>query len=76
MRQKIASLILAAFEMGCISGLTWMAIYAECKRHKAEKALSKAELECAAYRFCDYVKGLRIKDLEKELEELKAKEEA
>jgi hypothetical protein len=76
MRHKIANLILAALEMGCIAGLTGMAIYAECKRHKAEKALSEAELECATYRFCDYVKGLKIKDLEKELEELKKKGEA
>ena len=73
MRQKIGNLIVTVLEIGGIVCLAGIAIDAEWKRHKAEKALSAAELECAAYRFCDYVKGLKIKDLEKELEELKKK---
>lgn len=76
MRQKIANLIVTALEVGCITGLTGIAINAEWKRHKAEKAKTKAEFECSVYKFCDYVNGLKIKNLEKELEELKKKGEA
>ena len=76
MRQKIGNLIVAALEIGGIAGLAGIAIDAECKRHKAEKAKSKAEFECAVYKFCDYVNSIKIKDLEKELKELKAKEKA
>lgn len=73
MRQKIANGIVTLLEVGCITGLTGIAIVAEWRRHKAEKAKSSAELECAIYKFNDYVKSIVIKDLEKELEELKAK---
>ena len=76
MRQKIGNLIVTALEIGSIVGLTGIAINAEWKRHKAEKAKSEAELECAVYKFCDYVKGITIKNLEKELKELKAKGKA
>lgn len=76
MRQKIGNLIVAVLEIGSIVGLTGIAIHAEWKRHKAEQAKSDAELECAIYKFCNYMDGIKIKNLEKELEELKAKEEA
>lgn len=76
MRQKIANGIVTVFEVGCVIGLIASAVDAELKRHKAEKAKEKAELECAIYKFCDYVNCIKIKNLEKELEELKAKEEA
>lgn len=76
MRQRIGNLIVTVLEMGCIAGLTGIAINAGWKRHKAEKAKSQAELECAIYKFNDYVKGLVLEDLKKELEELKAKGEA
>ena len=39
-----------------------------------EKALADAELKCAVYDFRCYVRGITIERLEKELEELKAKE--
>ena len=76
MRQKIGILIVTALEICGIAGLTGFAINAECKRHKAEKAKSKAECECAVYKFCDYINSIKIRDLEKELKELKAKEKA
>lgn len=76
MRQKIGNLIVTAVEIGGILCLTGIAINAEWKRHKAEKALSKAELKSTIYEFCNYMDGIKIKDLEKKLEELKAKEEA
>lgn len=76
MRQKLANFIVTAFEIGSIVCLTGIAINAECKRHKAEKALSKAELKATIYEFCNYMDDIKIKHLEKELEELKAKEEA
>lgn len=76
MRQKIVNGIVTLLEVGGIACLTGIAVNAEWKRHKAEKALSEAELECAIYKFCDYVNSRKIKDLEKELEELKAKGKA
>lgn len=76
MRQKIANFIVTVIEIGCITGLTGIAINAEWKRHKAEKALSDAELKCAIYDLGYYVRGITIEHLEKGLEELKAKEEA
>lgn len=76
MRQKIANFIVTVLEIGGIAGLVGVAINAEWKRHKAENAKLDAELAAAIWKFNDYVKGLRIKDLEKELEELRAKEEA
>lgn len=76
MRQKIANLIVTVLEIGSIAGLTGIAINAEWKRRKAEKALSDAEFRCSIYEFHDYVRNLKIKDLEKELEELKKKGEA
>ena len=76
MRQKIANFIVAALEVGSIVCLTGVAINAEWKRHKAEKALSEVELECAIHEFGECVKDLKIKSLEKELEKFKAKEEA
>lgn len=76
MRQRIGNLIVAVLEVGSIAGLTGIAIYAEWKRHKAEQAKSEAELKATIYEFCNYMDGIKIKNLEKELEELKAKEEA
>lgn len=73
MRQKIGNWIVTALEIGCITGLTGIAIHAECKKHKAEKARTKAELKASIYEFCSYMDGIKIKNLEKELEELKAK---
>lgn len=74
MRQKIANFVVTALEIGSIVCLTGAAINAELKRHKAEKALADAELKCAVYDFRCYVRGITIERLEKELEELKAKE--
>lgn len=76
MRLKIAKLVIAAFEIGGIACLTGIAINAECKRHKAEKAKSEAELKATIYEFCNYMDNIKIKDLEEQLEELKAKGEA
>lgn len=76
MRQKIGNLIVTALEIGGIACLAGIAIDAEWKRHKAEKAKEEAELECAIYKFNGYVKKLVIEDLKKELEELKNKGEA
>ena len=76
MRQKIANLIVTALEIGCVTCLTGIAINAEWKRHKAEKALSDAKLKCAIYDLGYYVRGITIEHLEKELEELKAEKEA
>lgn len=76
MRQKIANCIVTLLEVGGIACLTGIAINAEWKRHKAEKAKSEAELECAIYKFNDYVKKLVIDDLKEELEELKKTKEA
>ena len=74
MRQKIANFIVTALEIGGVACLTYVAAHAEWKRHKAESKLEDVELECAIHKFNDYVKGIVIKDLKKELEELKAKE--
>lgn len=76
MRQKIANLIVTALEVGCITGLTGIAISAEWKRHKAEKALERAEWKCTVQEFCNFMDQRKIKDLKKELEELKKKEKA
>ena len=76
MRQKIANYILAALEIGGITCLAGLAINAECKRHKADKALADAKLMCAFYDLGYYVRGITIEHLEKELEELKAEKEA
>lgn len=76
MRQKIGNLIITVLEVGCITGLTGLAINAEWKRHQAEKARSVAEFEASTWKFCNYMDSIKIKNLEKELEELKAKEEA
>lgn len=75
MRQKIGNLIVTAIEIGGVIGLTGIAINAEWKRHKAEKALSGTKLKCAIYEFGYGVRGITIKRLEKELEELKKKKE-
>lgn len=76
MRQKLANLIVTVFEIGGVLCLTGIAVNAEWKRHKAEKALSEVELRCAIFDLDRCVKGIKIKHLEKELEELKAKGEA
>lgn len=76
MRQKIGNFIVTVLEIGSIIGLTGIAVNAEWKRHKAEKAKSEAEFKCDIYEFCNYMDGIKIKNLEKELEELKKQEEA
>lgn len=76
MRQRIVNYIVTALVAGGISCLTGIAVNAEWKRHKAEKALSAANLKCAIYEFCNYMDKGTIKILEKELEELKSKEKA
>lgn len=73
MRQKIGNLIVTVFEIGGIACLAGVAINAECKRHKAEKARSAAELEASIWKFCNYMDSIKIKNLEKELEEFKEK---
>ena len=73
MRYKIGNFMVTAFEIASIACLAGIAINAEWKRHKAEKALSEAKLNCTINEFCNYVKSLKIEDLEKELEELKRK---
>lgn len=74
MRQKIANFIVTALEIGGAACLTYIAAHAEWKRHKAESELEDVKLACAVHEFGEYVKDLKIKSLEKKLEELKAKE--
>lgn len=74
MRQKIANFIVTALEIGGVACLTGIAAHAEWKRHKAEKELEDVKLACVINEFDAYVKSLKIKSLEKKLEELKAKE--
>lgn len=76
MRTKIGNWIVTALEVIGIAGLTGIAVNAECKRHKAEKAKEKAELEADIYKFISYMDGIKIKDLEEELEELRSKKKA
>lgn len=76
MRYRIADCIVTVLEIGGIACLAGIAINAEWKRHKAEKELSDVKLECSIQKFCNYVNSIKIKDLEKELKELKAKGEA
>lgn len=73
MRQKIANFIVTALEIGGVACLTYIAAHAEWKRHKAESELEDVKLACAINEFDAYVKGLKIKSLEKQLKELKAK---
>ena len=73
MRLKIGNLLVTAVEIGGVLGLVGITISETCKRRQAEKARSKAEWKATIYEFCNYVDGVKIKDLEKELNELRAK---
>lgn len=69
---KVIGLIM---ELGGIAGLSVMALKAECDRHKAVTKMLNTEILNCALDIQHVLDQAKIRELEKELEELKGKKE-